>query len=67
MALLNTAQTQTATCEVDPSGRKNPPSSKVFLNVSPLKQRRAQGTHNRHILKNASLAFDTQCHNFFSY
>jgi hypothetical protein len=26
-------------CQVDPSGRKNPPSSKVLLNVLPLEER----------------------------
>jgi hypothetical protein len=53
--------------EGNPAGSQDAAAFKAFLDRLPLEERRTQSPGYRHILEDASLAFDPEGHNFFSY
>jgi hypothetical protein len=61
------ANTNCDPANASPSGQSNSLAFKGFLNLLPLKQRRAQGSGNRNVVEDATLPLNPQRHNFFSY
>jgi hypothetical protein len=51
--------------EGNPAGSQDAAAFKAFLDRLPLEERRTQSPGYRHILEDASLAFDPEGHNFF--
>jgi hypothetical protein len=54
-------------CEGDPARGEDSFALESLLNILPLEERCTQGAGNRHILEDASLAFNPEGHDFLSH